>query len=288
MGDGVQRRHAPPLDQPYRYRDEAMRYLTGLAATVGALFVLGTHQGQAQPTGCSGRHVCIGDASLVAAGKPNRSSAIAKLANLAAQERCPEAPVDVTAPSSEERRLACSAAFDALQLLARCGISPRRSLHVQIMSEVRHPFSGGIFGLFDTKQERVLVTQEANIPSLIRDTPYAKLPQRDFYRSLIVHEVIHGVMHQNLKRPAATHAAYEYPAYALQIESLPAVVREKFLRSFDQTAMTSDFVFNDSVLFFDPYFFAARAHKHFKASPDRCAHLAALLEGEVSFIAPPM
>jgi hypothetical protein len=156
------------------------------------------------------------------------------------------------------------------------------------MSEVRHPFSGPIFGLFDTKQERVLVTHEANIPTLVKDTPYAELPQRDFYRSLIVHEVVHGVMHQSFKRQPTSHAAYEYPAYAVQIESLPPAVRERFLRSFDPTTMKSDFMFNDSVLFFDPYFFAARAYEHFRASADGCAHLTALLEGDVSFIAPAM
>jgi len=155
------------------------------------------------------------------------------------------------------------------------------------MSEVRHPVGGAIFGLFDTKQERVLVTQEANIPSLVRDTPYTKLPQRDFYRSLIVHEVVHGIMHQNLKRPVTTHAAYEYPAYALQIESLAPHVRDTFLQSFDQAAIASKTLFNDAVLFFDPYFFAASAYYHFKASPNGCAHLAALLDGEVAFIAPP-
>jgi hypothetical protein len=211
-----------------------------------------------------------------------------ELASLAVKQRCPDAPVDIAAGTPDERRLACSAANHALQLLGRCNISLRRPLHVQIMSEVRHPLTGVIFGLFDTKQERVLVTHEANIPSLVKDTPYAELPQRNFYRSLIVHEIVHGVMHQNFKRRPTSHAAYEYPAYALQIESLPPVVREKFLRSFDRAAMRSDFIFNDSVLFFDPYFFAARAYAHFKASADGCAYLAALLEGEVSFIAPAM
>lgn len=156
------------------------------------------------------------------------------------------------------------------------------------MNEVRHPFSGAIFGLFDTKRERVLVTREANIPALVEGTPYATLPQRDFYKSLIVHEVVHGVMHQNLKRPVTSHAAYEYPAYALQIESLTASVRDRFLQSFDQRAIKGNSIFNDSVLLFDPYFFAARAYEHFKASADGCSNLAALLVGEVSFIAPAM
>jgi hypothetical protein len=193
--------------------------------------------------------------------------------------------VVVTGARREQRDLVCSAANDALQLLARCEISVRRPLQVEIMSEVRHPFSGAIFGLFDIKQDKVLVTQEANIPSLINDTPYAKLPQDEFYRSLIVHEVIHGVMHQNLKRPATSHAAYEYPAYALQIESLTPSVREQFLQSFEPDAIRADTIFNDTVLMFDPFFFAAQAYRHFKAG-DGCAHVKALLDGEVPFILP--
>ena len=249
------------------------------------LFVVGSQQVHAQPEACGGGQACI--AHSIAAVRTHQSTAVGKPTSLVGLERCPGAPVDVTASSADERGLACSAASDAIQLLGRCNISPRRPLHVQIMSEVRHPFSGAIFGLFDIKQERVLVTQEANIPALVKDTPYAKLPQRDFYTSLIVHEVVHGLMHQNLKRPAVTHAAYEYPAYALQIESLAPHVREEFLQSFDQTAIRANSLFNDAVLFFDPYFFAARAYHHFKASPNSCADLNALLEGEVAFIAPP-
>jgi hypothetical protein len=266
--------------------EEAMRRVLQWS-TLPLLCFFGTEQGLAQAPQCVGDYVCIVEAQTVA--QPPESSVTAKDVNLAAPERCPEASVDVTGGSPEERRLACSAASEAIRLLGRCGISLRRPLHVQIMTEVRHPFSGAIFGLFDTKQERVLVTREANIPALVKDTPYAALPQRDFYRSLIVHEVVHGAMHQNLKRPAASHAAYEYPAYALQIRSLPPTVRDNFLQSFDQAAIKAQAtLFSDAVLFFDPYFFAARAYEHFRSSPDGCAHIRALLEGEVAFIAPPM
>lgn len=203
-------------------------------------------------------------------------------------ERCPGLPIEVEAGSAEERSLACSAGASALQLLGRCDIAPKRAVRVKIMSEVRHPLRGPIFGMFDLAREQVLITGEANMAALVAETPYASLPLRDFYRSLIVHEVVHGVMHQNLTRKATTHAACEYPAYALQLESLPADVREAFLRSFDQAALTSDAPFTDTVLFFDPYAFAARAYHHFKRSPDACAHLVGLLSGEVAFIAPPM
>ena len=203
--------------------------------------------------GCEGDYVCIADDPAAATAWAAGRGAILsghKQASYTGRERCPEALADVTAASSDERRLACSAAGDALQMLGRCGIYLRRPLHLQIMSEVRHPFGNSpIFGLFDTKQDRVLVTQEANIQYLVKDTPYAQLPQRDFYRSLIVHEVVHGIMHQNLKWQPASHAAYEYPAYALQIASLPSSVRDKFLRSIPNRARPSEFVLNDTILF---------------------------------------
>jgi hypothetical protein len=206
--------------------------------------------------------------------------------SLADGEQCPEAPADVTAETPDEQRLACSAVSDTIQMLGRCDISPIRPLKLQIMREVRHPLGGVVFGLLDTKRERVLIAHQMTIPALVKDTPYAKLPPRDFYRSLIVHETVHGIMHQNLKRTAESYAAYEYPAYALQIESLEQKARAEFLQSFDQAAIEAEFLFSDPFLFFDPYLFAARAYHHFKASTDACARLSALLEGRAAFIAP--
>ena len=258
----------------------------GLLGILGILCIFASQRGQAQAEACGGDYVCLVDDSAAAPKRFDQTFVVATLAHPAGSERCLGTPIDVTAASPDESRLACSAAYDAIQLLNRCGISMRRPLHVEIMTEVRHPFSGSIFGRLDTKRERALITQEANIRSLIEGTPYAKLPRRDFYKSLIVHEVVHGIMHQNLKRPATSHSAYEYPAYALQIESLAPQVRDTFMQSFERAAIESIFMFNDPILFMDPYYFAARAYHHFKASSNGCAHLTALLEGEVTFIAP--
>jgi hypothetical protein len=118
----------------------------------------------------------------------------------------------------------------------------------------------------------------------VKGTPYAELDQQDFYRSLIVHEIVHGIMHQNLKAPATSNAAYEYPAYAMQIESLPVDVREKFLQVLAGRGGTADFTFNDTILFFDPFYFAARAYHHFKVAANGCAYLNKLLAGQVTFV----
>jgi hypothetical protein len=180
--------------------------------------------------------------------------------------------------------VACSSAGTALELLAQCGITPRRALHIELLREVRHPFSKrSIFGYFDNKRETVFATQEASARALVAGTPYSDLPHREFYRSLIVHEVVHGVMHQNFKRQPTSHAAYEYPAYALQIASLSPADRDKFLRSIPDDVAPAEQVLNDNVLLFDPFYFAGHAYRHFSAS-DGCASLNALLQGEVAFI----
>lgn len=203
---------------------------------------------------------------------------------LSVQERCTEAPIDVTAASANERHLACDAANNALQLLARCNIFPRRALRIEMSGEVRRPFGGAVVGLFDPIKGKIFITQYENVASLVSGTAFSELPQRDFFKSLIVHEVVHAVMHQNYKRQPGSHAAYEYPAYALQIESLPSSVRDKFMQTINIGADKHKIVFSDSVLSFDPFFFAARAYEHFRGSANGCAHLLALIEGEVAFI----
>jgi hypothetical protein len=93
-------------------------------------------------------------------------------------------------------------------------------------------------------------------------------------------------MHQNLRRDPTSNAAYEYPAYAIQLESLPYGERQKLLEAMIDESESDDFIFNDLVLFFNPFLFAAQAYQHFKAAPNSCARLVALLEGEVPFIRP--
>jgi hypothetical protein len=93
-------------------------------------------------------------------------------------------------------------------------------------------------------------------------------------------------MHQNMTRAPTSGASYEYPAYAIQLESLPDEEREKLLQATRRRSGSNKFVFNDLILAFDPFFFAARAYQHFKTSSNGCARLLKLMDGEVSFIRP--
>lgn len=197
---------------------------------------------------------------------------------------CAKGLVDVAGASANERRLVCSAASHALQMLGRCKIFLQRPVHVEIANEIRHPFSGVAFGLFDTTQERVRLIRYENISLLTRGGPYALLPEDETYKSVIVHELIHAAMHQNAKQRPTSLAAYEYPAYALQINSLSSNARAKFLQSIDRHVIDVNFALTDLFLHMDPFAFAASAYEHFTASSTGCANLVAILDGEVNFI----
>ena len=202
----------------------------------------------------------------------------------AVQERCTEASIDVAVGSSGGRRLVCSAASRAIDRLGRCNITLKRPFRIQVLDEVRHPHHGGvIFGFYDIAREIVSVTSYDNIPDLVTGTPYSELQPLEFYKSLVFHEVVHVVMHQNQTHEPKARASYEYPAYALQIESLPPKERYAFLLAATGRRDPKEYNFSDLILMFDPFFFAARAYRHFKASPNRCAYLHLLLKGKAPF-----
>ena len=226
----------------------------------------------------------------VAPSAAQQTASIAKVSKVgpAATERCPGALVDVTAASEDERSLACSAADQALELLGRCEISLRRPLRVQIGDEHRHPLRWPVLGFFETKHERVLVARYESMPSLAKGTPFALLSQRDLFKSIVLHEIVHGVLHQHAGRHVMSHAAGEYLAYALQIESLPPSGRDSFLQAIEPRVSTADLIFTDVLWSLDPFFFAAHAYDHFKDSDNGCTHLRALLEGQVAFISTPL
>lgn len=197
---------------------------------------------------------------------------------------CPSALVRVAAASADEMDTICRGAGEAIARLGRCGILQQRAIEVEVADTVRNPFGTPIFGRFDLASEVVFVAKLGKLESLIGDLPYGRLSRTEFYRSLVVHEVVHALMHQNYRRQPTSRAAYEYPAYAIQLESIVNTLGGGILLAAGAAEGGSRVLFNDVVLGFDPFFFATRAYEHFSSSVDGCAILQRLLAGEVEFI----
>jgi len=234
---------------------------------------------------CASAHGCAGSynpipADSQEAGAPRRLAEAATKSS--AQQQCDVVRIEVTAYSETEASLACSAAGDALELLGRCNIHPRSRVSVHILGQALHPRKELTFGLFD--RQKAIVSNLSSATALAAGTAYMLLPAATFYRSLVVHEIVHAVMHQNYERHPTNYAAYEYPSYALQILSLAAADRDKLLQAIHGGANPPGLVFNDILLAMDPLVFAASAYEHFTAAPDACRQLNALLKGDVDFI----
>jgi hypothetical protein len=209
----------------------------------------------------------------------------APAADIHALTICPGDFVDLAVDPVSTRDLVCEAATHAVRLLTGCEILPRGRLHIEISPSVRGLFGSEIFGRFDVSSEVTFVTSYEKAGMLAAGTPYSVIPHADFYRSLVVHEVVHAILGQNQKRRPSSRSAVEYPAYALQLVSMPKKVREDFLNAVDAKATSVPLLFNDILLAFDPFYFAARAYDHFTTSSDGCANIREVLKGDASFIA---
>ena len=200
-------------------------------------------------------------------------------------ERCVGASVDVVAKSASEIELACSASLSAIRLLRQCNIATSRPVVVELVRDPRHKSLGITFGLFDSEAGRVYAGDVASVRALAAGSPYHGLPLLDFHKSVIVHEVVHAILHEHYIKKPVNRAAYEYPAYALQISSLPLEFRKRFLAIIDEAPLRRDYLFTDIVLAMNPYIFAARAYQHFSATSDGCKIITDLLNGNVDFVA---
>ncbi len=202
-----------------------------------------------------------------------------------AEGRCAEAPVEVSGAAPAELDMLCAAARDALRLLGACRIDASRAIRVETEPRVTHPFGRDVIAYYDSRRDVVRVTHVADAAALVADTPYRVLAPEDFYRSMVVHEIVHAVMAQRAKRMPTSASAQEYPAYALQIASLPEGARARLLETLHSEQDARSAHFNDIVLAFDPFYFATRAYAHFTAPGSGCARLHALLSGDADFIA---
>ena len=201
-----------------------------------------------------------------------------------AAKQCPDLLVNVAGGSEIERTVVCEAAGYAIASLEQCAIALRRSINIELNDVVRNPFGGQIFGRLDLQHDLVLLTRLKTVQPLVQDTPYRSFAPTEFFRSMVIHEVVHAVMNQNYRRQPLSRAAWEDPAYAIQLESLAAETRESFLLTRSTSASVEDLPFNDIILGFDPYLFAARAYHHLASPRSRCATLQELLNGDPEFI----
>jgi hypothetical protein len=195
---------------------------------------------------------------------------------------CAGGMVRISAPSELERSLGCAGADAAIRRLAACDIILKQPIWIHISETVRTPHGTEAFGVFNPNGDIINVTTSSGLARLAAGTPYATLSPTALYKSVVVHETVHAVMQQNYTRKPASRSAYEYPAYAIQLELLALesegeLISELFNRD-------DRLLLNDLVLGLNPFAFAARAYRQLQHDGGRCGSLHDVLADRADFI----
>ena len=196
---------------------------------------------------------------------------------------CAGGMVRINAPSELEQSLGCTASDAAIRRLAACGIILKQPFSIFVSETVLTPRGTEAFGVFDPDGDVINVTVLSGLARMAAGTPYATLSPIALYKSVIAHETVHAVMQQNYSRTPSSRAAYEYPAYAIQMELLTLEhndqLHSRLVKSRDKP------VLNDLLLGLDPFVFAAHAYRSLQDDADRCSSLHDVLADRVDFIA---
>jgi hypothetical protein len=199
------------------------------------------------------------------------------------ESACSRGLVRVNASSELERSLGCAAADTAIRRLAACDIILKQPVSIFVFETVRTPRGTEAFGVFDPDGDIISVTAVSALARLAAGTPYAAFSPVALYKSVVAHETVHAVMQQNYSRRPSSRAAYEYPAYAIQMELLR---RENSSEPASELFDADDtLLLNDLILGLNPYVFAARAYRQLQRDGSRCASLQDALEDRADFIA---
>ena len=200
---------------------------------------------------------------------------------------CPDVPVNVSAHSDNLAASVCAAAIWTRAFFLRCGLVQERALTIDVVDRLTHPLGLPVIAMFDASKWRIQIsTMQTTQSTILPGSIYKKLPIRDVYESLVVHEVAHAIFREHVLDHKLPVAAHEYVAYAVQIASLPSNTRDAFLAVFPRQTPSGFGIFNDISLAMGPLRFGANAYRHLFKDDESCQTIRRIAAGKANFPLP--
>lgn len=216
-----------------------------------------------------GRHV-IGGALITAL------SCYAAAAH-AENATCPGGRVTVEYRDAVDARLACAAARDAFGFFERLGMDRELSLSVEVSDEAGSGRDGRAIGAYAREGSRIIVLSYRRCLELTRETrPFGMDMNEDLHRSFIAHEMAHAIVHA-LQHSLRSRVLHEYIAYVVQLDSLPAPMREGIVARYPVAPFGRVEEMDETYYLLDPSSFAIKAYRHWRDSGDGVQFVRSLL-----------
>ena len=178
----------------------------------------------------------------------------------------PEYKVYINSTNIESTELALTAIKKAYDFFIGIGYSQTYFLDIVFQKEVlvktRSDESIRVYGKLG--KEGVIYLTEWNEPWLAGQNAYEMRMTKDFYESLIVHEVAHFIT-EKIAHRKVENILSEYIAYVVQFSQMPSKTRQTILSKHPLSSFESDEISLD-IFMFDPAVFAVKSYLHFKKS----------------------
>ncbi len=192
-------------------------------------------------------------------------------------------PVGVHAPLPSERSSICRAATHVVKFLQSCGIEAKSALKIEAVQELVG-VEGRAYGCFDRSTGAIqLLTLDRCAEQLKTDDSRPGIDPADYFQSIVVHEVAHGILAQQEGAAELPLVAHEYLTYALQIDSMTPSSKQALLKPLHDRGGLSIKLPHEILLMMNPAAFGAIAYLHFKSSADQCSTIRSVIRGEVIF-----
>lgn len=195
---------------------------------------------------------------------------------------CEGADVSVTASEDLLAQSVCDTVQRTITLLEQCGLQLSEPIDISILDDLPK-FGDNCFGYYECDGNHISLRSPVSIANVsAQSVLYTGLDPIVILNSLVAHEVAHAAFAQSTGEDAAFLANHEYVAYAVQMWSLPPLVRDEIVASFGQDEPVEPIRLNELVAVMAPEKFAALAWQHFNEPGHGCDFVQDLATGRAT------
>ena len=194
---------------------------------------------------------------------------------------CPPIVVTPGGGSAQDREQVCAGAAAARDFLRDHGILVRRRISLTLHDQCIDDGSAHV-GLYDADSDRIKLLSYAQARrQTAEDALFGVAMTPELYRSVITHEVSHAIVEQNLMQRPASRIVHEYIAYAAQLSTMRAGLRQRILSHYRQPGYADVSEMSWVYYQLDPSGFGVKAYRHFRSLPEPGRFLRDLISGAV-------
>ena len=204
--------------------------------------------------------------------------ALAGVAGVAAQERCPGVDAVIRASEPEDLQAGCQGAAAAVRFLAANGFDTAQPLEIHFVDVMPDSIPGPTLGCFVRPMKRIYMLAGKNC--IGRVLKYDIVVDAELHMGLVAHEVAHWIASHNFGNRRPSHVAQEYIAYVTMYASMPAAARNQVLMKIPGKGFGSEREITLTVYLLDPVRFGAQAYRHFRKPGKGAPFLQRVLKGQ--------